>query len=66
MGRNLASVSSIQKIDTHEVFGLDKDVSNVVIDTEVINEQQKDENAASKEGVQEEAQDVKNQTSQQM
>lgn len=64
MGRNLASVSSIQKIDTHELFGLDKDVS-AVIDTEVINEQQKDENAASKEGAPEDEnpEDVKNQTS---
>ena len=38
MGRNLASVSSIQKIDTHEVFGLDKDASQIM-ETEAINEQ---------------------------
>lgn len=60
MNRNLASVSSIQKIDTHELFGLDKDASQAIIDTEVINEQQKDENTASKE---ENTDDVKNTTS---
>ena len=60
MNRNLASVSSIQKIDTNELYGLDKDASQAIIDTEVINEQQKDENTASKE---ENTEDVKNITS---